>query len=136
MYGIAKKVIESKKYDLSDILKKIDTLWVQGSITDEQKEELVSMARSNAEVQNSLDVMAMLDDLEERVRVLEAKVNTDNTGTSESNVAEYKANKKYKNGDKVLFEGKVYICIVPGKEKCPWSPTDYPEYWKELEQSL
>lgn len=136
MYGIAKKVIESKKYDLSDILKKIDTLWVQGSITDEQKEELVSMARSNAEVQNSLDVMAMLDDLEERVRVLEAKVNADNTGTSESNVAEYKSNKKYKNGDKVLFEGKVYICIVPGKEKCPWSPSDYPEYWEEVEQPL
>lgn len=131
MYGIAKKVIESKKYDLSDILKKIDTLWVRGSITDEQKEELVSMARSNAEVQNSLDVMAMLDDLEERVRILEAKINSDSTGSTES-VAEYKANKKYKNGDKVLFEGKVYICIAPDKEKCPWSPADYPEYWEEV----
>lgn len=132
MYGIAKKVIESKKYDLSDILKKIDTLWMQGSISDEQKTELVSMARSNAEVQNSIDVMAMLDDLEERVKILEAKINSESTGSTEADAPAYKPNKKYKNGDKVLFEGNVYICIVPDKRKCPWSPADYPAYWKEV----
>lgn len=139
MYTITKSVIESKNYDLSDMLKKLDTLWVQGSISDAEREELIALARKNAEVQNSIDIMAMIDDLEERVRILETKVNTGstgNTGSTNSNVAEYKPNKKYKNGDKVLFEGKVYICIVPDKEKCVWSPADYPEYWEEVGQPL
>ena len=40
MYEIFKNVINSKRYNLDDMLKKIDTLWVQGDITEEQKKEL------------------------------------------------------------------------------------------------
>ena len=151
MYEITKAVIESKKYELSDMLRKIDVLWVQGSITDEQKAELVNMARSNANANESLNLLAMIQDLEERVRVLEEKAeNSKETSTHEPSTAEpsapgpsapkphapkphapeYKANKNYKKGDKVFFEGKTYICIVPDKEKCVWSPTDYPAYWE------
>ena len=48
MYEIFKNVINSKRYNLDDMLKKIDTLWVQGDITEEQKKELVTLAQTNA----------------------------------------------------------------------------------------
>lgn len=135
MYEVIKKVIESKKYELSDILRKIDTLWVQGDISDSQKEELVTLARNNADSSQSIKIIEMFDDLEERIRILEEKVLLSNTDTEkpsapEPKAPEYKPNKKYKNGDKVSFEGKTYICIVPDKEKCVWSPADYPAYWE------
>jgi len=137
MYNIIKRVISSKRYDLSDILKKIDTLWVQGNISDEQKTELVSMARGNANANDSMDLYAMFEELEERVRVLEEKNNANSGNSAEPDapkphVHEYKPNKKYRNGDRVSFEGKIYICVVPDKEKCVWSPAEYPDYWEQL----
>lgn len=53
MYEIVKNVIDSKRYALGDMLKKIDTLWAQGDITDEQKNELVTLAQTNADPENS-----------------------------------------------------------------------------------
>lgn len=44
MYEIFKNVINSKEYSLEDILKKIDTKWVQSEITDEQRDELITLA--------------------------------------------------------------------------------------------
>lgn len=45
MYEIVKNVIESKRYELNDMIKKIDTLWIQGDLTEEQKNELTELAR-------------------------------------------------------------------------------------------
>lgn len=53
MYEIFKNVINFKRYNLDDMLKKIDTLWVQGNITEEQKNELVTFAQANANPENS-----------------------------------------------------------------------------------
>lgn len=53
MYEIFKNVINSKRYNLDDMLKKIDTLWVQGDITEEQKKELVTLAQANADPSHS-----------------------------------------------------------------------------------
>lgn len=53
MYEIFKNVINSKEYSLGDILKKIDTKWVQSEITDEQRDELITLAQANANPENS-----------------------------------------------------------------------------------
>lgn len=53
MYDIIKNVIQSKNYELVDILKKIDTMWIQGSITEENRNELIELARENANPENS-----------------------------------------------------------------------------------
>lgn len=53
MYEVIKAVIESGRYELYDMLKKIDTCWVQGDITDEQRTELVKLAQENANPDNS-----------------------------------------------------------------------------------
>ena len=48
MYAIIKSVINSGNFELTDMLSKIDTMWVQGSITDEQRTELTALARDKA----------------------------------------------------------------------------------------
>lgn len=53
MYEIVKNVITSKRYALDDMLKKIDTLWVQNDITEEQRKELVALAQANADPEQS-----------------------------------------------------------------------------------
>ena len=35
----------------------------------------------------------------------------------------------YNVGDKVIFEGQVYECIIDNNT---WSPTDYPSSWKSV----
>jgi hypothetical protein len=37
------------------------------------------------------------------------------------------AGNPYKKGDKVMFEGKVYVSLIDGNV---WSPTGYPQGWQ------
>ncbi len=134
MKNVVKKVIESKNYELSDMLKKIDTLWVQGSITEDVKNELSVMARNNASMQNSIDVLSKLEEFNKRLAALEKEVKTlkgDETVTEED-VPQFEIGKWYYTGDKVLFEGNTYVCTAPEDVACVWSPKDYPEYWEQL----
>ena len=134
MYEITKSVIESKNYELSDMLRKIDVLWMQGSLTDNQREELIDLARDNADVQNSIDIMAKLEELDKRVKALEdAQASTeDSEEPTETEYPEYEVGKYYYNGDKVSFDGKHYECIAPEGVVCVWSPADYPTFWNEI----
>lgn len=138
MRNVIEKVIESKNYELSDMLKKIDTLWVQGSITEEAKKNLSDKARANASTQNSIDVLSKLEELDRRVKELENVVANMETKEPEEEPAEttypaYQVGKWYYNGDVVMFEGKAYKCIAPDKQVCTWSPTEYPVYWEVTE---
>jgi len=131
MYEVVKNVIASKNYELADMLTKIDTLWVQGSINEEERAELIDLARQNAEVQQSIDIIAKLEELDKRVKALEeAKSDVPAEGGEEVTYDEYVAGKWYYNGDIVMFEGKAYRCIAPDGVVCTWSPADYPAYWE------
>ncbi len=154
MYGVVKNVINSKRYELAEMLKKIDTLWVQGSITEEQRTELILLAQNNAKVENSVDILRKLEELDKRVSALE-KVkapedetigdvtegettegeSTEGEDTTESETVvypEFEVGKWYYAGDMVSFDGSNYVCIAPAGAVCVWSPADYPTYW-ELE---
>jgi len=133
MYEVIKNVIESKRYELSDILTKIDTIWLQGSITDEQRAELVTLARNNANVQNSIDILAKLEELDKRVKALEeANADVPDEEQTEITYPEYASRTYYYNGDKVTFDEKVYVCTAPDGVPCVWSPSEYPAYWEEV----
>ena len=136
MKNVIKKVIESKNYELSDMLKKIDTLWVQGSITEDEKNELSVMARNNASMQNSIDVLSKLEEFNKRLTTLEEEVKAlkgDETETeTEEAVPQFETGKWYYSGDKVSFEGNTYVCTAPEDVACVWSPKDYPSYWEQL----
>lgn len=56
MYEIIKKVLESGRFELSDMLRKIDIIWLQGDITELQKEELVTLARKKADPTVMVDI--------------------------------------------------------------------------------
>lgn len=137
MYNIIKLVIQSKQYDLTDILHKIDTIWVQSSITDEQKEELETLARENADPENSyapiqeqINALAnTVSSLKDRVKALESAI------ASEELDDEYLpylqptgAHDTYNIGDKILWtDGHKYICQMDG---CVWDPDTYPQAWQ------
>jgi hypothetical protein len=127
MFNTVKNVLSQGGYDLKDILNKIEVLWVKGKLTDEEHEELITLARDGAKPENSLDVFAKLDEFEKRIRAL--KDNTDKPDAE--TYIEFENGKWYYNGDKILFEGENYVCIAPEGTVCVWSPKDYPTYWEK-----
>jgi hypothetical protein len=127
VYQIIKNVIERGDYDLTAILKKIDTLWASEKLTDIQYNELLDLARGGASVNNS-EIVTKLNDLEARVRALEEKGGT----TKTDEYPEYVAGKWYYRDDKCAFEGGNYKCIAPVGIVCVWSPVEYPAYWEAV----
>lgn len=144
MYEIVKNVINSKTYELTDILTKIGTLWVQGSLTSEQRTELTALARQNADpaasyapLQEQIDALAdRMDALTVRVSVLEQSGETGGDEPEEpaEEWPEYiqptGAHDAYHNGDKVTWNGQHYTCIAPEGTACVWDPDTYPAYWQ------
>lgn len=134
MYEIIKNVIKNKNFELKDILHKINTIWVERAITEEQKNELDNLARENANVDSSIDIMQKLKELDLRVTNLEKNKVEEPTEPTEEPEELYPAfvkGKWYYNGDKCSENGKNYTCIAPSGEVCVWSPSEYPVYWQE-----
>ena len=134
MYKIIKNVIDSKNYDLREMLKKLDIFWAQGNISENERNELIIFAQSNANIVNGIDVLAKLEELDKRIRALEdaqTKVPENDTEEPEEvTYPEYTVGKWYYAGDKIAFEGANYICIAPDGQVCTWNPVEYPAYWE------
>lgn len=128
MYDVIKDVINTRRYVLADMLHKIDTLWAQEDIDDEQRTELIALAQGNADMTQEVNVLAKLEELEKRVRAMES-------GSTEPGeiYPDSVAGKWYYNGDKITFEGGKYQCIAPDGAVCTWSPKEYPAYWEKVE---
>jgi hypothetical protein len=129
MYNIIKTVIEAGNFELTDIIRKIDTVWFEGKISDEEKAELVEMAQGKANPQHSIDLVAKVADLEKRVKALETQTPTE--PEDEEEYPPFEEGKWYYNGDKISFEGNNYVCIAPDGVVCVWSPSAYPTYWEK-----
>lgn len=142
MYDVIKNVLTSKNYDLNDILGKIDTVWIQSGITDAQKFELITLARDNAQVENSINLMRKVEEMDKRLKAVEAILfapEPEEPGESEEPVItypEYEAGEWYYTGNIVTFNGGVYECIAPEGFPCVWSPADYPAYWQAVVEEL
>ena len=127
MYDVIRDVINTQRYVLADMLHKIDTLWAQGDLDDRQRTELIALAQGNVDMAQEVNVLAKLEELEQRVKALE-------TGSTEPGEAypDYVVGKWYYSGDKITFEGGKYKCIAPDGVVCVWSPKEYPVYWEEI----
>lgn len=125
MYDVIRDVINTQRYVLADMLHKIDTLWAQGDLDDEQRTELIALAQGNADMTQEVNVLTKIEELEQRVKALE-------TGSTEQGEVypDYVAGKWYYKGDKITFEGVKYKCIAPDGVVCVWSPKEYPVYWE------
>lgn len=147
MYEVFKSVITSGNYELSDMLTKIDTIWIQGQITDEQRTELINLARQNATpeqsyaplaqqvdalFENVAEIAAEVESLKSRVTALEGGEVT--PLTPEEEYPEYVqptgAHDAYNTGDKITYNGKKYVCKMNG---CVWTPDAYPAGWQKVE---
>ena len=145
MYEIVKNVIESGQYELTDMLKKIDTIWLQGTLDDDQRTELIELARSRADPKQSYDIQKQLEsifsnlsemgqtilELTDRVTKLEGgSVTPPVVDEYPQFVQPTGAHDAYKTGDKVTYNGKKYICQM---DNCVWTPDAYPAGWKLVE---
>lgn len=145
MYEIIKSVIENKDYELRDMLYKINKMWIESQITEEQKTELDELARTNAKAENSYanlqeqvnTIYNELDSIKSRLSALESTGESPEEPTEP--VEEYPeyvqptgAHDAYKVGDKITYNGKKYICKLDG---CVWTPDDYPQGWEEVVES-
>ena len=142
MYDTIKDVINSGRYELNDMLHKIDTLWVQGDLDDDQRDELVELARENATpeqtyapIQEQIDqAFAQISALDTRIKALEAGGGEPTDPEPEEEWPEWVqptgAHNAYSNGDKVTYNGKHYISTMDGNV---WSPDAYPAGWQVQE---
>lgn len=138
IYNTFKTVIEKGDYDLTALLKKIDTYHIEGKLTDEEKDELYSLARKGANASNSTDAFAKLAELEKRIVALEQSKtdNEEDANVDTTTVEEFKVGKWYYNGDKMMFEGEIYICTAPEGVVCVWSPREHPDYWEVFKETV
>ena len=150
MFEIIKNVIKNKDFELKDILYKINKMYIESAITEEQKTELDSLARENAVAENSYaplqeqinNANSRMDELEARIVKLENSESSEETGEDTEPeepigpIEEYPefvqptgAHDCYNTGDKITYNGKKYICKMNG---CVWAPDVYPAGWEEV----
>lgn len=133
MKNVFKTAIERGGYDLSRMLKNIDTYHIECTLTDADREELYALAREGAKPENSADILTKLAEHDKEIAELKkllAAGNFGDAGAAEETVEEYVPGKWYYNGNKCRFEGKTYICTAPDGVVCVWSPAEYPAYWE------
>lgn len=145
MYEIIKNVIEAGNYELVDILKKINTVWIESNITDEQKQELDELARANAKAENSYaplqeqvnDLYSKYDELKQEIAELKGEDTEE--PTEPEPVDEYPefvqptgAHDAYNIGMGCTFNGEKYICLING---CVWDPITYPAGWQKVTET-
>lgn len=136
MYDIIKNVIASGVFDLNAILTKINMLWLESSITDDQRDSLVTAARDAADPQASYaPLQQQIDKLAADITSLSARVTTlEGTSTETPEYPDYVqptgAHDAYNAGDTVTYNGKHYVCQLDG---CVWSPDVYPDGWVQTE---
>lgn len=158
MYEIFKSVITSKSYNLEQMIKKINTRWVEDTLTEEQREELIALAQTNADPsQSNAPLQKQIEEiskkqiaLEDTVEKLSATVQkiketVESGGTvvldPEPPVTEeYPAWEPYNGippvpyqvGSKVTHNGKKWESMVPNNV---WEPGAFgvdQNIWKEV----
>lgn len=127
MKSIFENVIKKGGYDLEGLLAKIDIFFAEGKLTAEERDELYALARVKPEAQ--YDVKAEIEKLWLAVKALQNGATTGGSSTAE--VKDYVqptgAHNAYNKGDRVLFDGKVYVSTIDGNV---WSPLVYPNGWE------
>ena len=142
MFEIIKNLINTKDFELKDILYKINKMWIESAITEEEKAQLDELARENAVAENSYaPLQEQINNANSRMDELEARIVALEKGEGEPTepeepideypeyVAPSGAHDAYNTGDKVTYNGKKYICKMNG---CVWAPDVYPAGWEEV----
>jgi hypothetical protein len=130
MKNVFKAVIEKGGYDLTGILKKIDTYHIEGKLSDAEKEELYALARKEPQAQ--YDFSEEIEKLWVAVRELQRAEKDDESFES---VSDWKqpsgGHDSYMVGDIVKYtDGRIYKSLIDNNV---WSPETYPNGWEVIE---
>lgn len=141
MFDLIKQVIESKAYKLEDMLYKINKMYIESYITEEEKTELDNLSRKNADPVNSYapleeqinKIYLEINEIKETIN--ELKGIEESVEPSEDEYPEFVqptgAHNCYNKGSKITFEGEKKICNIDG---CVWSPAVYPAAWRDADE--
>ena len=141
MYNIFRTVINQGNFDLNNIVAKINKYHIEGLITDEQRDELLSDARGNADPTYSFSRWEIeVANLWETVRSLEARVAelepvveepVDPEAPPVNEWPDYVqptgAHDAYPLGAQITYNGLRYVSLIDNNL---WTPVAYPAGWQ------
>ena len=141
MYTIISNVLKSRNYELNDMLRKIDTIWVQGSLTDEERGELVELAQSNADPARSYaPLQEQINQAVDRIKALAgrmAKLEAGEEPEPEEWPEWYKwdgvGRVPWQNGSKCTHNGVRYISRVDNNVWEPGGEGVHENIWEAVE---
>ena len=149
MYEIIKSVIEGGVFKLNDLSNKIDTLWVGGKLTDEERENLISLMSDHlnpeTEAPQDYELLArQIAELKETISSLSDRVTALEGGETESEeptgvvIPEWEPwdgiSDQYQYGAVVTHNGKYWQNVLSGQQNV-WEPESVgvdERYWKEI----
>lgn len=76
MYDIIKNYIKTETYNLDDLTRKIDKMFIEDKLTEAERDELILLATENARDSAQVDLFNKIVDLEHRIVVLESAMTT------------------------------------------------------------
>lgn len=128
MKSIFVNVIRRGGYDLTAMLRQIDSYHIEGKLSDEDREELYHLARKSAQVQ--YDVGAEIQALWAAIRQLQT---ADSGAGANDTWPEYVqptgAHDAYQAGAQITFRGQRYRCVT---DNCVWAPDVLPSAWEAV----
>ena len=145
MYEIIKNIIENGAFRVSDLTNKIDTLWAESKLSDDERSQLVQMMVDYLNpASEAPELKEMYERLEARVATLEEEVKKlkgEEPGGGEEGTVTVPAwepwdgiSDKYKYGAVVTHNGKYFLDVLQGMQNT-WEPESAgvdERYWKEI----
>ena len=133
MYELIKQVITTRTFvDSNALVAKMQRLYVEGVLTEEQYTELRSLLAEN-EPKKAYDVEAEIDKIWVAIRQIEAEIE-DKPTPEPPDIPDWVqptgAHDAYQKGDKVRYNGVIYESLIDGNV---WSPEAYPQGWRVVE---
>ena len=131
-------IINGDNFDLTQLIDRINFYHIKGDLSDEDRIELIEMARERAGETITVDtkteilqVWARIAEIEARVTALENEGGDTPVDPDEEwpeFVQPTGAHDAYQIGANITYNNKHYICIM---SNCIWSPDVYPQGWQE-----
>lgn len=144
MHEIIKTIIENGIFRVNDLTNKIDTLWAESKLTDEERNQLVQMMAEHLNpASEAPELKDMYERLEARVSTLEAEVQAlkgeEPGGGEESGTVPVwepwdGISSKYQYGAVVTHNEKYFLDVLQGMQNT-WEPESVgvdERYWKEI----
>ena len=106
-YALYRSVVEQGNFILEDMEYKIEKAYIEGKLTEEERNSLIALADETVKEERQIDVVAKLAELEERIAVIES-----------AGVVTWKSGMSVSKGQTVLYdilkEGQMRYCRYDG----------------------